>query len=55
MGRRGRAKVETYYSWSERGARLEAIYREVLDELAHRPPRTDERRPLAELRMEDRG
>ncbi len=37
MGRRGRAKVAAQYGWSVIGARLEAIYREVLREDSQRP------------------
>lgn len=32
MGRRGRAKVAALYGWERLGARLESIYRQVLDE-----------------------
>lgn len=46
MGRRGRAKVEQQFCWSERGARLEAIYERVLSEGRGRraaQPRGEER------------
>jgi glycosyltransferase involved in cell wall biosynthesis len=33
MGRRGRAKVETSYAWAEIGARLDAIYTDVSEQL----------------------
>ncbi len=32
MGRHGRARVEAHYTWEQIGARLAAIYRQVLDE-----------------------